>query len=167
MGVDSNMMTRSSAVAVSEALKEYKEVVDKAKQNPYSLSEYTVTKPWGEERWVELNDTYAMKVIQMKAGERSSLQSHNYKVETNIVIEGRAIVEIFPEGKTEDGTFNHGIVLNITEGEGWSVPAGIVHRVKAVTDYKAIEVSSPHLLDVIRHEDDTGRKDGKVDGEHI
>ena len=51
-------------------------------------------------------------------------------------------------------------------GSGWVVPVGRKHRVIAVTDYTALEVSTPHLNDVIRFEDDTNRESGKIDAEH-
>ena len=36
----------------------------------------------------------------------------------------------------------------------------------AKTDYTAMEVSTPHLDDVIRFEDDMKRKSGKIKEEH-
>ena len=51
-------------------------------------------------------------------------------------------------------------------GEGWSVPLKTKHRVIALTDYTALEVSTPHLNDVKRFEDEYDRKDGKIEKEH-
>ena len=51
-------------------------------------------------------------------------------------------------------------------GEGWTVPIGRKHRVIARTDYKALEVSTPHLNDVVRFEDDNNRKSGRIKKEH-
>ena len=36
------------------------------------------------------------------------------------------------------------------------------HRVIAITDYTSLEVSTPHLDDVIRFADDTNRPSGKL-----
>ena len=51
-----------------------------------------VDKRWGHELWLELNEFYAFKLIHMKKGNRCSLQSHEYKIEANYVIEGEAEV---------------------------------------------------------------------------
>ncbi len=40
------------------------------------------------------------------------------------------------------------------------------HRVIAKTTYTAVEVSTPHLDDVIRFKDDANRESGKIDDEH-
>ena len=51
-------------------------------------------------------------------------------------------------------------------GDGWVVPVRRKHRVIATEDYTALEVSTPHLDDVVRFQDDTARPSGKIDGEH-
>ena len=51
-------------------------------------------------------------------------------------------------------------------GSGWTVPLNRKHRVIAIESYTALEVSTPHLNDVIRYEDDTNRTSGKIDSEH-
>jgi mannose-6-phosphate isomerase len=44
--------------------------------------------------------------------------------------------------------------------------AGMVHRVNAVRKTSLLEVSTPELDDVIRIEDDAGRRDGWIASEH-
>ena len=51
-------------------------------------------------------------------------------------------------------------------GSGWSVPLNRKHRVIARESYTALEVSTPHLNDVVRYQDDTNRKSGKIEDEH-
>ena len=51
-------------------------------------------------------------------------------------------------------------------GEGWCVPLKRKHRVIAITDYTALECSTPHLNDVIRYNDEYDRPDGKIESEH-
>lgn len=144
---------------INKALNDYKDDIDAKKPNELSISNYTVTKPWGHEQWLTLNKHYAYKLIHMKAGNQSSLQSHKYKYETNYIIKGEA--EVLLENDTDE------LESNIfTVGQGWSVPIGRKHRVIANTDYTALEVSTPHLNDVIRYEDDTDRTSGKIKGEH-
>ena len=144
---------------IKKALEDYKEPIDSKKPNMLSLSDYTVDKPWGFEKWMELNEFYAFKLIHMKAGNRSSLQRHEKKVEANYVIEGTAEVLLEnDEGEMDSFTFG--------PGTGWVVPVKRKHRVIANTDYTALEVSTPHLDDVTRFQDDTNRDSGKIDDEH-
>lgn len=145
---------------IKEALLEYKEKIDNKKPSKLSVSGYKVEKPWGYEIWLELNEFYAYKLIHMTKDNRSSLQSHDYKYETNYVIEGEAEVLLEKDnGEIESEIFK--------AGSGWSVPIGRKHRVIAKTDYTALEVSTPHLNDVIRYQDDTGRFSGKINSEHV
>lgn len=144
---------------IKKALEDYKDKIDAKKPSNLGLSTYTVEKPWGFEKWMELNEFYAYKLIHMKAGNQSSLQLHEKKVEANYVIEGVAEVLLEnDEGILESQLFE--------AGTGWVVPVGRKHRVIAKTDYTAVEVSTPHLDDVVRFQDDTNRPDGKIDSEH-
>ena len=145
---------------IKEALKDYKEAIDSAKPDNLSVSTYRVEKPWGYELWLELNEFYAYKVIHMNKGNKSSLQSHDHKIEANYVIEGEAEVLLENDkGILESRVFK--------AGSGWTVPLNRKHRVIAKTDYTALEVSTPHLNDVVRFEDDTNRESGKIDSEHV
>ena len=144
---------------VRKALEDYKDRIDGSKPHRLSLSNYKVEKPWGHELWLELNEFYAFKLIHMKRGQRSSLQSHTRKIEANYVFEGEAEVLLEDDnGEMQSYTF--------TAGHGWVVPVERKHRVTAITDYTAIEVSTPHLDDVVRFSDDTDRNNGKIDSEH-
>ena len=144
---------------IKEALEEYKAPIDAAKPDNLSVSEYRVEKPWGHELWLELNEFYAYKLIHMKKGNRCSLQSHDYKIEANYVIEGEAEVLL----ENDKGEMESKIY---TKGMGWTVPLNRKHRVIAKESYTALEVSTPHLNDVVRYEDDTNRESGKIDSEH-
>ena len=145
---------------VKKALSDYKEKIDDKKEHELDLSNYKVTKPWGHELWLELNEFYAYKLIHMKKGFQSSLQMHDMKIEANYVIDGEAEVLL----ENDDGEMISHI---FSKGYGWVVPRKRKHRVIAKTDYTALEVSTPHLDDVIRFEDDTKRKSGKIEQEHI
>ena len=144
---------------IKEALEDYKEIIDAKKPDKLSLSTYKVNKPWGYELWLELNEFYALKIIHMKEGNRCSLQSHEYKIEANYIIDGEAEVLL----ENDDGEMESKIY---TSGTGWVVPLNRKHRVVAKTSYTAVEVSTPHLNDVIRYQDDTNRKSGKISSEH-
>ena len=144
---------------IKKALEEYKKPINDAKPDNLSVSTYRVEKPWGYELWLELNEFYAYKLIHMKKGNRCSLQSHDYKIEANYVIEGEAEVLLEnDEGIMESKVYKKGM--------GWTVPLNRKHRVVAKESYTALEVSTPHLNDVVRYEDDTNRKSGKIEKEH-
>jgi mannose-6-phosphate isomerase-like protein (cupin superfamily) len=111
-----------------------------------------VEKPWGWELiWAEAPD-YVGKVLFVKAGESLSLQFHNLKDESWYVESGRAKLELGAPGET---------VLKeeiITTGAAFRFPPGTVHRVTALEDTRIVEVSTPHLDDVVRLEDRYGRE---------
>ena len=137
-------------VWIKKALDDYKDKIDDRKSSNLSLSGYTVSKPWGHEQWLELNEFYAYKVIHMKKGNQSSLQLHEKKVEANYVIDGLAEVLL----ENDEGEM---VSYEFKAGSGWVVPVGKKHRVIAKTDYTALEVSTPHLDDVVRIKDDYNR----------
>lgn len=148
-----------SANFIQKALEDYSGPIEASRPIPGGLGTYKVSKPWGHEIWMDLNEFYVLKLIHMKKGFKSSLQSHDYKVECNTIIEGRAEILL------EDSNGN--LVSYIKEkGDGWIVKPGQKHRVIALTDYTAIEASSPHLDDVVRYNDEYKRSDGKINSEH-
>lgn len=121
-----------------------------------------VTKPWGFEMWLAhgAEIPYALKMLYIKEGTKTSLQYHNQKREHNVVFSGTMRLHYKDEktGKIVAQTFSEGNVIEVLP------PA--IHRVEAVTDLFLIEVSSPHLDDVVRVEDDYQRPDGKIESEH-
>ncbi len=118
-----------------------------------------VTKPWGKEEWLELNEKYCYKRIYINKGYKTSYQYHNFKRETNYIISGEA--EVWLENDTGEVE-----KLKMKAGEYFNVTPPKKHRVIALTDIILQEVSTPEVDDVIRIEDDTNRKDGKIDSEH-
>lgn len=118
-----------------------------------------VHKPWGKEEWLELNDAYCYKRIYINAGYKTSYQYHEFKRETNYIIEGTA--EIWLEN--EKGIVEKKIMK---AGEYFNVVPPRKHRVIALTDIILQEVSTPHVDDVFRIDDEFHRADGKVEAEH-
>ena len=111
-----------------------------------------VEKPWGWELiWAE-TETYAGKILFVRAGESLSLQFHNEKDESWYVLEGRAHVELCRAG---EGILEEEVVV---PGAAFRFPPGTVHRVTALEDTRILEVSTPQLDDVVRLEDSYGRK---------
>ncbi|HSF85191.1 MAG TPA: cupin domain-containing protein [Acidimicrobiia bacterium] len=110
-----------------------------------------VDKPWGNELIWSVTDAYAAKVITIDAGKRLSLQYHERKTESILVIEGRLLLHLADDaGEIQ--------VHTLEPGDHAHVPAGRVHRFEADLDTRLVEVSTPELDDVVRIEDDFGRE---------
>lgn len=104
-----------------------------------------VPKPWGRELWYADEPEYAGKILYVTAGHALSLQRHEEKKETMYVLAGRMIYHL------------NGDEFEIGAGSALTVRPGDVHRVTALEDSTILEVSTPHLDDVIRLEDRYGR----------
>ena len=110
-----------------------------------------INKPWGyEEIWAN-TEKYVGKILFIESGKRLSLQYHQKKDETILVSSGKLLLEI---GPNKDNLLS--LILN--PGESYHIKPEIVHRMSAISDTEVIEVSSTELDDVIRIEDDYGRK---------
>jgi len=112
-----------------------------------------VEKPWGREEMLEVNNNYMVKRLFMKAGNRCSLQYHERKTETIIVISGILIVTTNFSGS--DSIWED---IQLMPGEHYTIPAGRTHRMYGITDTIYLEASTPEQDDVIRVSDDYGRK---------
>ncbi len=110
-----------------------------------------VPKPWGSEQIWALTERYCGKIIRIDAGRRLSLQRHERKEESLIVMRGTLRLHL------ED---DEGIVRVLELGPGESAHVGVprIHRFEAVTDVELVEVSTPEIDDVERLEDDYGRE---------
>ena len=107
-----------------------------------------VKKPWGfEQIWAE-TDGYVAKILHINPNQRLSLQYHEIKEETVYVLEGTLL------NWTDKGSppqkFKVGSVFHVKPNQ--------VHRFGAGQDtVKLVEVSTPHLSDVVRIADDYRR----------
>ena len=140
-----------------------------------------VTKHWGYELWIADGSItpYASKRILFKAGNRTSLQVHEFKIETNYVLSGTGVLHRSREPLDIAKFFEHGMTdrqveayeytferIALEEGVVFNVPPGYVHRVVATTDLEFMETSTTELDDVIRLQDDAGRTHGRISYEH-
>ncbi len=110
-----------------------------------------VDKPWGHELiWAE-TDRYVGKLLVIETGKRLSLQRHEVKDESILVVSGRLRLWL------ED---DEGVVQTVELGPGAArhVATGRIHRYEAIERCELMEVSTPELDDVIRIEDDFGRE---------
>jgi len=109
-----------------------------------------VEKPWGYESiWAE-TERYVGKILHIERGKRLSLQFHEKKDESILVLSGRLRLELEDDsGKLE--------VCELGAGESRRIPTGRKHRFGAIDDCDLVEVSTPELDDVVRLQDDYGR----------
>jgi mannose-6-phosphate isomerase-like protein (cupin superfamily) len=116
----------------------------------YGFSPRRVEKPWGWELiWAEA-DEYVGKLLFIRAGEALSLQYHELKDESWLVREGRARLELGELGGELEA-------VEIGPEDAFHFRPRTVHRVTALEDTIVLEVSTPHLDDVVRLEDRYGR----------
>jgi quercetin dioxygenase-like cupin family protein len=109
-----------------------------------------VPKPWGHEDIWAHTARYVGKILRIQAGKRLSLQYHQVKDETILVLRGRLRLELENDaGQIES--------IELAAGEGRHIAPGRRHRFAAIEDCDLVEVSTPELDDVVRVEDDFGR----------
>jgi len=106
-----------------------------------------IQKPWGHEIIWAQTENYVGKVLFIKAGHRLSKQYHEQKEETVYVASG--VLYNYDENDQ---------IERFYPGESFHVSPGQIHRFGAnESNVKIIEVSTPHLDDVVRLEDDYDR----------
>jgi mannose-6-phosphate isomerase len=118
----------------------------------FAIEPEKVEKPWGHEVIWAKTERYVGKTLFLKAGESLSLQFHKVKDEAWYVLSGRAEIEL---GAPGERMLNSEVV---GPGAAFHFPPGTVHRVQAVEDTTILEVSTPHLDDIVRLEDRYGRE---------
>jgi mannose-6-phosphate isomerase len=111
-------------------------------------------KPWGHELiFAAVSDKYIGKIIHVSAGHSLSLQYHQEKEETISVISGEALVQYGPSAdQLIDQRFGPGDTIHL--------PAGVLHRITALSDLDFAEASTAYpgwREDVVRLEDRYGR----------
>ena len=116
----------------------------------YRVESRRVEKPWGYELvWAETED-YVGKVLLVRAGHALSLQYHEIKDESWLVQEGRASLELGEVG----GELS---TMEIGPGDAFRYRPHTLHRITAIEDTTILEVSTPHLTDIVRLDDRYGR----------
>ncbi len=112
-----------------------------------------IEKPWGYEiHWVPDTAPYMGKIIHINKGSRLSLQIHDQKQESWLLINGQAKV-VWENNKGEL------IETELKNGIGFSTSIGQKHRLNGVTDCDIVEVSTPEIGTTWRLEDDYSRPD--------
>ena len=107
-------------------------------------------RPWGSWRVVDTGPTFTTKQVQVKPGQRLSLQYHNHRSEHWIIVAG--------SGEATVG----GDTIRIEAGRHVNIPSGVKHRIHNTGDTPLVfvEVQLGELLDendIVRLEDDYAR----------
>jgi len=109
-----------------------------------------IDKPWGFEELIECNDKYVVKKLFMKKNNACSLQYHELKTETIVVLYGK--LNIYVGDKLENMK-----CVEYVSGDTITIKPYMVHRMEAVEDSLYIECSTNELWDVIRLQDNYNR----------
>lgn len=117
----------------------------------FAFAAERVDKPWGYELIWAHTEHYAGKLLCVKAGHELSLQFHREKDESWYLLEGRAELEFAATGEKAIAS------EVVTPGAAFRIRPGTVHRLRALEDTMMLEVSTPHLDDIVRLEDEYGR----------
>lgn len=114
-----------------------------------------VEKPWGVEIWFSLTSDYCLKQITIKKGHKTSLQYHEKKEETNVIVSGKAkvIVQYLPTRGF--------LTYEANSGDFFHFKPGDIHRFEALEDLVMMEASTIHVDDVVRLSDDYQREGTK------
>lgn len=110
-----------------------------------------IDKPWGYEMiFTPGNLPYTGKLMHINAGKRLSLQIHDKKQETQILISGKcnSIIE---------NTQREMEIVEMIPMQGYTIMIGQKHRLHSVTDCDIFEVSTPEIGNTYRLEDDYSR----------
>lgn len=112
-----------------------------------------VPKPWGYELIFTSEDLpYTGKIMHLNAGTRQSLQVHDKKQETYVIVSGKAGVII----ENEKGEM---VEVEFEKGKGYTTKVGQKHRIFAIEDTDVWEFSTPEIGTTYRLEDDYKRGD--------
>ena len=109
-------------------------------------------RPWGWYEVIDQGDRFKVKNIEVKPGQRLSLQKHHHRTEHWIVVSGTAEVQLNETRQL------------LGENQSTYIPLGCMHRLSnpGKIPLKIIEVQSGAYLeeyDIERFDDDHGRID--------
>ena len=133
----------------SQNVKNLYEILKKSQSDTTKLHK-TVFRPWGYYTCMNSGDGYLTKTICVMPKQKLSLQSHNYRSEHWVVLEGHALV--IKDNKE----------YKINAGDSIDIPLGVKHSLQNPYDeeLKIIEVQKGNYIsedDIIRYEDCYGR----------
>ena len=135
-------------VANKEKFQDMKKIISNLKINKVKQAELfpKIHRPWGWFKTLIIRDTFQVKTIFVKPKAALSLQSHKYRSEHWVVVQGTARVTVEKS------------VKNLNKGESIFVPIEAIHRLENIQTKPAvlIEVQTGSYLgedDIVRYED--------------
>jgi mannose-6-phosphate isomerase-like protein (cupin superfamily) len=119
--------------------------------DPKTPFQKIVPKPWGHEViFAPENLSYTGKIEVINAGKRTSLHYHEAKLETMVLVSGKAVLWLADDqGQIEK--------IEMEPQKGYTIPLKQVHRFEAIEDSMIIEASEPEKGTTVRVEDDYTR----------
>jgi mannose-1-phosphate guanylyltransferase/mannose-1-phosphate guanylyltransferase/mannose-6-phosphate isomerase len=148
------VVTTDDAVLVAPRARaqDVKLLVDRlrAAGRPEATQHRRVYRPWGHYEGLIQGDRFQVKKIQVRPGQKLSLQKHYHRAEHWVVVNGTAVVQRDEES------------ILLRENESVYLPLGAVHRLEnpGMIPLTLIEVQSGSYLgedDIVRIEDTYGR----------
>lgn len=129
--------------------------MDTKDTSQFSTDSYVrrVEKPWGYElHFVPDTLPYMGKIIHIDAGKRLSLQTHDQKQESWMILHGDAKVV----WENSDGEL---VETKLEPQKGYTCALFQKHRLVGISDCDILEVSTPEIGTTFRLEDDYKRPD--------
>ena len=147
--VETNDAILVSNKSESQKVKEIVKIL-KDEKIPQGLKHSKIYRPWGNYKSIIEKDRWQVKLIEVKAKEKLSLQMHHHRSEHWIIVRGTAEVEVDDKTKI------------LTENESIYIPLGSKHRLTnpGKIPLALIEVQSGSYVgedDIVRFEDKYGR----------
>jgi mannose-1-phosphate guanylyltransferase len=143
-------------VASKESSEEIKELTSKLKESsrPELDNHREVYRPWGKYDSVDVGDSFQVKRITVKPGEKLSVQKHHHRSEHWVVVSGVAIVTRDKEN------------FKMSKNESTYIPLGSIHSLEnpGPETLELIEVQTGDYLgedDIVRFEDKYNRDEQK------
>ena len=139
-------------ISAKEETQKVKKIVQTLKKNniPEGQKHRKIYRPWGHYLAIVEDTRWQVKLIEVKSGEKLSLQLHHHRSEHWIVVKGTAKVEVGNENKV------------LTENQSIYIPLGSKHRLSnpGKIPLVLIEVQSGSYVgedDIVRFDDKYGR----------
>ena len=155
LGLDELIVIETNdAILISDKLhsQKVKEIVQKLKKNkiPEGQNHSKIFRPWGNYTSIVEEPRWQLKLINVKPGEKLSLQMHHHRSEHWIVVSGTAKVELDEK------------ISVLSENQSIYIPLGSKHRLTnpGKIPLTLIEVQSGSYVgedDIVRFEDEYGR----------